>query len=132
MSSTLLVPLVDYRQLQGEIHRFTWYDASNNAIDQWMDCVSLLSQQAISSATLRILHISEIDAAPSVRYIMHKVQQLNKEQPGRCRMRSAVCLQQKNFIVNTIIATMSRKHDRTRLFDMNELEVALAWLLEND
>ncbi len=132
MSSTLLVPLVDYRQLQGEVHRFTWYDASNNAVDQWLECVSLLSEQAPSNATLRILHISEIDAAPSVRYIMQKVQQLNKAQPARCRMRSAVCLQQKNFIVNTIIATMSRKHDRTRLFDMNELELAFNWLLEND
>lgn len=133
MSSTLLLPLVAYHQLAGEIHRFTWYDAGNDAVDQWMECVTLLSQQAASNATLRILHLSEIDAVPSVRYIMQKVQQLNKAQPARCRMRSAVCLQQQQtFIVNTIIATMSRKHDRTRLFSMDEQETAAVWLMQND
>lgn len=133
MSNTLLMPLVDYCQLAGEIHRFTWYDAGNAAVDQWLECVALLSQQTASNATLRLLHISAIDAAPSVRYLMQKVQVLNKDQPARCRMRSAVCLpQQQSFIVNTIIATVSRKHDRTRLFSMDEVETALAWVLEND
>lgn len=133
MSNTLIMPLVDYRQLAGEIHRFTWYDASNDAVDQWLECVALLSQQYASNATLRILYVSAIDAVPSVRYIMQKVQQLNKAQPKRCRMRSAVCLQQQqSFIVNTIVATMSRKHDRTRLFSAEEQEAAVAWLLQNE
>jgi hypothetical protein len=121
-----------YTVLENGIHKFTWYDPSQVAVDEWINQLKLLYETAEHGGALRCYHRLQAHRLPAISYVCRSIRELESAYPARPRMRtvvlhhSAVTL---NMLSGVAQAFNASGYDRTCFYTPDQKEQAIAWLL---
>lgn len=122
-------------QLSNGIHEFHWRSTERSAVDLWVEYNDLIYSHSDETDTLYFLHIIKGIKFPPISYIVRKAQQLQAKYPVQPSTRTALLFPSRFFagFINTLTILLNRKgKDTTRVFGIDERDIAIEWLLTDN
>jgi hypothetical protein len=117
------------------IHKWTWYDFSHQAVDEWLAQLETIYAQAADGETVHIIHYFQAHRLPSVSYIVRQMRELHRRYPDQPRTRAAVLYHSEVMAdyLQMIARLLDRPEiDQTRFFGIDRYREALTWVLAGD
>jgi hypothetical protein len=120
---------IEYEQLEGEIHKFTFVKATHATMHEYIDAFNELAEVVPPEGTLRLLLDFRPDGMPAMRYIVEEGKRAIRRDDFFQKIAHLHNDATFPVVMKTATVLLRFNHER-RFFQSTEKDIALAWLRE--